>query len=460
MAIVTHTFLDKTNTIIEGDCTNVGLNPILELYYGMPVTRGLLHFDTTKLKDMVDNCIYPDITKLHHVLKMQNVAGLRTNYQYVFNRYNDAERASSFDLVFFTINKDWDMGRGFDFLKDGFDIINRIHSTQGSNWYQADNQISWDNNGVYSQDDLQSHIVATQHFDVGNESIEVDLTDVVNDMITGEIDNYGIGVAFVPELENLHMDNIRYVGFFTDHTHTFYHPYLETTYDDTICDDRTNFFLDKQNKLYFYASVGGKMVNLDNIPTCTINGAEKAVKQATKGIYYVEVMMTSSTTEPETMFYDIWSNIKYNGKSIPNQELYFTTKAPEGYFTFGLPYETKKQEKIVPSVFGINHKEQIEQGDIRKINVSCKIAYTAKQEAYVDGLEYRLYSKAGDTEIDVIKWQPVERGYNENYFLINTKELTPGRYYIAIKITKNMEEIIHKELCEFDILNNKKDLKC
>ena len=31
MAIVTHTFIEKSNTIIEGDKTNLGMNTIIEL---------------------------------------------------------------------------------------------------------------------------------------------------------------------------------------------------------------------------------------------------------------------------------------------------------------------------------------------------------------------------------------------------------------------------------------------
>ena len=93
------------------------------------------------------------------------------------------------------------------------------------------------------------------------------------------------------------------------------------------------------------------------------------------------------------------------------------------------------------------------------INVDCKIAYTTKQQYAVDGLEYRIYGKASDIEVDVIEWTPVERGYNENFFLVDTKELAPGKYFIAIKVMKDMEEIIHRELCEFDILDNKKDLR-
>ena len=75
-------------------------------------------------------------------------------------------------------------------------------------------------------------------------------------------------------------------------------------------------------------------------------------------------------------------------------------------------------------------------------------------------MQYRLYSKAGEAEIDVIKWMPIDRGFNENYFMLDTESLAPGRYFIAIKIKHGMEEIIHKELCEFEILDNDRDLRC
>ncbi len=459
MAIVTHTFLDKTNSIIEGEKVNIGLNPILELYYGMPVSRGLIHFDINNIKNKVDDKTYPDLTKLHHTLKMKNVAGLRTPYQHKFNRYNHAERAKSFDLVFFEIDRDWDMGGGFDYLKDGYDVINMIYSTHGSNWFQCSDYNKWKADGIFDREYIEDNYLIKQHFDVGNEDIDIDITDYVNDCIKGNKTNFGLGVAFSHDLEEIETEHMNYVGFFTDHTHTFYHPYVETRYDDYINDDRTNFYLNKDNRLYFYANVGGEMVNLDELPTCCVSCTEIPVKQATKGVYYVEVNMNSKEFDEETMYYDNWSNLKYKGAELPDVELYFTTKAPHQYFTFGLPYETKKQETIVPSISGINHKEQIEQGDVRKINVDCKIAYTTKQQYGIDGLEYRLYSKASDIEVDVIEWTPVERGYNENFFLIDTKELAPGKYFIAIKVMKDMEEIIHRELCEFDILDNKKDLR-
>ena len=459
MAVVTHTFLDKTNTIIYGSDTNLGMNPILEMYFGMPYTRGLIYFDISKLQRLVDDKVYPDISKLTHRLKMQNVAGLRTPYQHTFNKYNNAKRAKSFNLNFFLLEQPWDMGGGFDYKRDGYESLNTIYSTDGSNWYKADNQTLWGHDGVFNYDKIAENAIATQHFDMGNESIDIDITEVVNAMIIGELPNYGIGICFDEENECTDNSYLTYVGFFTSHTHTFFKPYVETIYHDAIADDRANFYLDKDNRLYFYASAGGNMVNLDELPTCTIDGEEKVVKQASKGVYYIDVRYNSEDTPSETMFYDVWGNIKLKGRQLPDKELYFTTKPSENYLTLGLPYETQPNERIVPSVSGINNRERIEIGDVRKVSVAAKIAYTTKQEYGVDGMEYRIYSKAGEAEIDVIDWMPIDRGFNENYFMLDTTSLAPGKYFIAIKIRHNMEELIHKELCEFDILDNNKDLR-
>ena len=54
----------------------------------------------------------------------------------------------------------------------------------------------------------------------------------------------------------------------------------------------------------------------------------------------------------------------------------------------------------------------------------------------------------------MIDWQKVEKGYNENYFLINTNELLPSRYYIDIRINVNMELFNYQKVLEFDIEDN------
>ncbi len=473
--IETHTFLDKCNTIISNSHINYGLNPMVELYYGDLISRGLIHFDTNKVRSLVDNGTYPDRSKLRHILKMVNTASFSNeniNKPFIDLPCTDIrERAVSFDLIFFLIPQDWDGGRGYDSDFDLHVVRAKSISRKPSNWFDSKCAETWmeGTGGIYTTDEFylavngenetgtDTHIpaiIGRQHFDYGNEDIELDITDGGNTVMDGILPNYGIGIASQPELEYKHTRVSQYVGFFSKSTNGFYEPYVETRYEDTISDDRTNFYLDKDNRLYFYASAGGNAVNLDNLPTVKINDQEYTPKQATKGVYYIEVNMPSSEYESETMHYDIWSNLYYNGRKLPDAELYFTTKASEGYFSFGLPVETKPREKFVPSLHGIKMNENVTRGEVRKVNIDCRIEYTANQQYAVDGIDYRLYIKDGQREYDVIEWSPVEKVYNGNYFAIDTDSLLPANYFVDIRIKYDMEELIHREMLRFTIVDN------
>lgn len=471
MAINTKTYISKCNTIIKGSYANTGLNPIMELNYGLMNTRGILYFDHTKVKKMVEDKIYPDISKLKHVLKMTNTASVNEDFincGMLDSEYNNfKQRAISFDLIFFLIPNEWDMGRGFDYVKDLYFTKNRGLSIDGSNWYKYKNYCTWSEEGIYTTDHLsleldnftslngnQSNIIiGYQHFDKGNEPLELDITETFNKFITGELCNYGVGIAFSPIFEDTQLEESQYVGFFTQHTNSYFEPYVETTYNDYVEDDRLNFCLDKVNRLYFYSIINGNRVNLDEMPTAEIDGREYEVKQTTKGAYYIEVDFSSEQYEPDTMYYDIWKNIKYNGKQIKDVELEFVTKESTEYYNFGIPQETITD--FVPSLYGINHLEKIRRGDIRRVNIDCRIPYTSNQSAdSVGTIEYRLYTMDGTREIDVIAYDKVEKAYDKYYFLINTNDLIPSRYYIDIKITYGMEEKYHRDKLEFDIVND------
>lgn len=471
MAIVTHTFISKTNTIIKDSNASVGLNPIIELNYGKMLTRALIYFDHSKVQKMVEDKTYPEIGKLKHILKIKNAGSI--DDRHINKKFLDSngeyykQRAASFDLIFFLIPNDWDEGRGFDYKQDLNIRNHRAYTSSGSNWYQYQTYCKWENEGIYSTDRLSKEldlftskqgnqsniIIGYQHFDKGNESIELDITNIFNKFITGELCNYGIGIAFSPQYENKTTDLSQYVGFFTHHTHSFFEPYVETTYDDTIEDDRANFYLDKPNKLYFYSIIGNNFTNLDEIPTCTIENVLYDVKQASKGIYYIDITLDSVNFSENQMLYDTWSNIKYKGRTFNDVELDFVTKLPNDYFQLGLT-SGNKQTEIIPTLYGIKYKEKIKRGDIRKINVDCRIPYTTNQDRSNTSMEYRLYILSGEKQIDVIDWQKIERGFNENFFFINTDELLPSRYYIDIRININLELYNYRNILEFDIEDN------
>lgn len=484
--MIQRTYINKFNTITCGSKQNTGISPISELCYGLNgiYTRGMLYFDHERIKSMVENGIFPDISKFKHTLHITNAGSLDFTEMHCkdISRVSNGvmQRASSFDIIFFLIPKYWDRGKGFNYKKN-FIIRefysnnsvdqNRYLSQDGANWYQARNGIKWDEEGIYSNDTLSreydnfssdagsSVIIGRQRFDVGNENIELDVTDIFNKFITGELENYGIGFAFTPMLELSEDKFQNYIGFLTDKTTTFFPPYIETFYDDQINDSRADFALNKTNKLYLYCTIGSHLENLDHLPTCTIKNSDEEpifenleVKQYSKGIYYVELMLPEGEFEEDTMLYDVWSDIYYQNSHLTDVELDFTTKRSNTWFNIG--NALTNEPSFTPSVSGINEKEQIKRGDVRKLSIKARTSYTNNDMQIIDGMSLRLYIKDGTAEIDVIPWDNIEKTFKENYYIIDTDILLPQRYYVDIRINYGMNSIIHHDVLTFDIVND------
>jgi hypothetical protein len=450
--MVVRTYFDRNTTIIHNSYTNVGLNPIFELFYGgaeaaNSYTRLLFQFDETRLKSLYTGGTYTDLSKLKHTLRMTNTGAFDTDLLGT-TTCAGKERACSFDLIVFPITQDWDEGNGYDY-GDCTYIGEGSQSFCAANWFEAQTITSWSGgNGTYSGSPT---VLATQHFEQGNENVEIDITSIVNGYLTGDT-NYGLGLAFTATLEATETTNHQYVGFFSRHTQTFYEPFVETIYDCHIDDDRNDFFLDKDNKLYLYVNLGGTPTNLDSNPSVLItdgNGdvfsaiTPSAVTHVTKGVYCIDVKVPTNTNNVDCIqFTDTWSGITI---------IDFVMKDSSGYYNIGnndlLP------KKVGLSVSGIRRDERIHRGDIRKVIVSTRIPYTIEQKQTVDSLKYRLYVKEGRNEYTVIDFQDVEMANNYNYFLLDTESLVPGTYYLDVKVESNLEISTLKDVLSFDIVS-------
>lgn len=463
------TYLNKVSTIIEDSKVNVGVSPISTMVYGTKVSRMLINFDESKLLKLCQDKHIVDLNKCKHILNITNCGSVENDgYLDVrkINNVTNAEymmRASSFDLIFFRIPHSWDAGNGYDF-KENLEKNNLI-SYNGVNWFKPVNGGFWDEPGIYSTDTLSreydkfscideqsSVIISRQHFDTGNENIKVDITPYVNAVLRGDVDNYGIGVAFTPLLESTLLEESRFISFFTNKTNTFFEPYIETIYEDTIVDDRNKFYLDKNNKLYLYCNAGESLVNLDELPTCTVDGVKYDVKQATKGVYYIDINLSSKKYNPRKMLYDVWGNIKYNGVEMDDIEMDFVLLSPKLYFNFSNKINNKT--KYIPEIYGFKDSEIIQRGDIRKVVFLARKPYTREEFALLDNMELRLYVKDGNDEIDVISYDKINQTFNENYYLIDTSTLIPNHYFIDVKVKVDQEEIIHHNIVNFKIVNN------
>ena len=243
-----------------------------------------------------------------------------------------------------------------------------------------------------------------------------------------------------------------YIGLITHKTDSFFEPFVETIYDDYISDDRANFIIGKKNKLYLYCNIGGELVNLDEIPTCEVNGNYYNVKQFSKGIYYIDITVNKDEYKPNTMLFDVWGNIVYQGEKYDDIELDFTLKSNSLFFNVGNSIE--ESNKLIPIIYGIKENEKIKRGDIRKLVIQPLVEYKKNIAELVDKMELRLYIKDGNKELDIIKFDNVNKSLLENYYLIDTNILIPNRYYVDIKLKYNLEMIIHHNVLSFDIIED------
>ena len=495
--MVYKSYISKWDTIVSNSKINTGLNPISELVYGRDtiVSRALIYFDHSMVKKLVDDGIMGDRTKIKHRLYITNATSLDFTqvHQCETSSINENKkiRATSFDLIFFLIPKPWDRGKGFDYSKNYLNFgyysptpidPKRLVSEDGCNWFQRMNGLKWDEEGIFTNDTLskeydkwaegeESIVIGRQHFDVGNENINIDITDTFNKFIDGELENYGIGIAFSPLLEATDSEYENYVGLLTDKTNTFFEPFVETRYEDVVSDDRSNFVLSKNNKLYLYCTIGEHLEDLDKLPLVTITNNDEEVvvdkdgnklmdieaKKFSKGIYYIDLMLPKSDFEADTMLYDTWDGIVYQGAELDAVELDFTLKDTPNYFNIGNSLES---ENITynPTIYGIQEKEIIKRGDIRKLVINGKPSYTYNTYQLLDSMDIRLYIKDGTREIDVIEWDKVNKSFSNNFYVLDTNILIPQRYYVDVRISYGMNSIIHHDVLSFDIvddLNNK-----
>jgi len=464
--MVIRTYFDRNNTLVYNRAENTGKNPVAELFYGgnteinAPLfTRYIFQFDIQRIIDLRARGMYPDLTKLKHTLRMTNTGTFDASL--LGQQTGDGkDRTSSFDLNLFAVNDVWDEGVGYDFAGQKYFSSSdaTVFSQEPSNWVDARTGTPWtDGAGTFSAWTGVT-IVTTQSFEDGTENLEMDITDLVNGYLTGDTNN-GLGLAFDEGFENTVTDNLQYVGFFTRHTQTFYEPYVETIYENSIKDDRANFYMDKLNKLYLYVNVGGVPRDVDSMSGMGVTILDEqgdtfsaftssGITKEDIGVYSIELQVP--TTEFGCVLYeDIWSGITINGITRPAIELDFELKDSMEYYNIGADSSTPKDYKLFVS--GIKDGERIKRGDVRKVRVNARVPYTVDDQQDLTSIEYRLYVREGKAEYSVIDYKEIDKSFNYNYFLLDTQSLVPNQYFLDVRATSNYEVKTTKNILTFEI---------
>ena len=489
----------------------------MEVSYGTinkELSRFIFDIDLDNIKAKIANgSINPKrITK--HVLHMTNTIRYAPERLGKTSYFPNINRASSFDLQLFNINQNWDEGSGYEFnysknlfqfglpnqppnsyyVKNGIILSGATGSTgytgvtitgvtilyntsesldfapnMGvSNWLQTSGNTNWTNAGAYISGVTQ--IIGSEHFEKGDEDIDIDITDYINQRLFGTGytgttgftgSSFGIGIKFPDSFEALNPTMRQAVAFFAKHTNTYYEPYIETTINDTIVDDRNYFYLDKDNDLFLYVNIGGFQQNItvnkveifdqdDNLVT---GFTGSSIVNISKGIYKISLNISSAIYPDAILFKDKWS-VTVNGRNTEYEgEFYLISQYK--YYAFNNSNQINFENYFF-YFWGIGEKENIRAVVIKKIKLTIKELYANQNNFLPLDIEYRLFTTVGKKyELDLIPFTSVNRTNTGYEFNLDTSWLIPQDYFLQLRM-KNGDYYENKQTVSFTVVSDGK----
>ena len=467
-------YFSKNDTLIGHNLTNNSQNPVTEISYGTfnkQVSRFIFDIDFDDIRAKIaDGSINPERIK-KHILHMTN--SIRYAPEYIGKKsYSlNIDRASAFNLELFNVNESWDEGSGyvFEYNDPNFiyvDVINPVLFPQAVNWSARTTTSGWTKQGAYISGVTQ--ILGTQSFEKGDENIEIDVTDYINQRIFGtgytgttaySGDSFGIGIKFPDSYETLETEFRQAVAFFAKHTNTFYEPFIETIIDDTITDDRNYFYLDKDNDLYLYVNVGSFQQNItvnkvdifDNEDNLLVTLSGSSIINVSKGIYKITLNVDSQTFPDAVLFRDVW-DVTINDKNFTyDAEFYLISQ--DKYYTFDQSNQINFENYFF-YFWGIGEKENVIAGVTKKIKLTIKEFYANQNNFLPLEIEYRLFTTVGKKyEIEIIPFTPVNRTNAGYEFNLDTSWLIPQDYFLQIRM-KNGNYYENKKTLSFTVVSN------
>lgn len=190
---------DKDSTIYEyAPDLNVGADEILELDRVVgEEARALLMFDVTHIDAYIDASALAFTARLR--MYVTEASQLPTTYE----------------LAAYPLDRSWQRGTGRKF--------NEPQTPDGVTWRSA-GDVPWDFPGA----DFDLDVRCAQSFDFDAADVDLDLTKIVKEWVTGRENN---GIILIREQSDENASTLKYFGALT---HTVYAPLLSVAYDDSV----------------------------------------------------------------------------------------------------------------------------------------------------------------------------------------------------------------------------------
>lgn len=301
---------------------NMGASDILEIYsiYGQSVSGS-----TEKSRILVQ---FP----IDHIINDRNAKklGVSGSCQFILKLSNAPHGDSTIEnttLSVFPLSRSWTEGVGLD--------MEEYLDTGYANWVSASKIQSWTTEGG---DVLSSSYYG--RLESVSDDLEVDVTDIVEQWITGAVQNNGFLVALSSSYED-GTESYYTKKFFARRSQYFFRrPVIEARFDSSIKDNRRTFYAssnlksanDNKNTLFLYNSVRGEYKNIPSVGTGFItvslytgtvengpSGLPLALNNnttlAVTGGFFSTGIYTASMSVSGGNFrfiYDVWSDLSGN----------------------------------------------------------------------------------------------------------------------------------------------------
>ena len=300
-----------TNKIIDNsrkEDSNVGKAGTLDLFklydesslngadQQIELSRILIKFDLTKLKNQFENKI--DINHQSFSAKLK-----------LFDITSGNALPSDFNVTVFPLRNSFTEGYGKDIgtFSDNT-VASFLHREYSDGANVAWNAPGANEVGDFSNQDIdcietatinevQVNFKNTQNFKIGNENLEIDVTESIKSMLLEDIPDNGFRISFEPSEET--DQKTRFVKRFASRHVSNPHliPRIEISYDDSIKDNHSNFIFDYQGSLYLENIVRSERANIKS----GLNGNElsgpNCMKLKLQNGLFEELFDVSSVTQ-------------------------------------------------------------------------------------------------------------------------------------------------------------------
>jgi hypothetical protein len=255
----------KANLETRGVSGNMGQSDILEVFSiyaqantsSSELSRVLIEFNTDAINTDRTAGIIPASGSVSFFLRMYNARHSQTT-------------PKDFTIITTAVSQSWDEGLGLD--------MENYSDEDASSWISASEGTAWTSQGgdyITGSDSAPLEYTFTQDFDTGFEDLEIDVSHLVEDWISGDLDNYGFGVHLTSSDETA--SNSYYTKKFFARGSQYFHkrPVVEARWDSSKKDNRGDFYLssslvpasDNLMNLYLYNVVRGQLTDIPAVGT-------------------------------------------------------------------------------------------------------------------------------------------------------------------------------------------------